>query len=151
MESKDLLDLCQKANIDVKNQLSSLDPDQRDLLVELVHKGASATPSAPAKPPTPASLPKPTAPVPTLKGRPVATHEAPPVPPIPPVPRLHVPVTLHEPPPIPPAPRPLAPPVPVAPAAEAPAPPPIPSSPVPEVPMAKTPLPPLEAPAEPSA
>src|SRR5207237_805835 len=32
MESKDLLDFCRQAGIDVKNQLSSLDPEQRDLI-----------------------------------------------------------------------------------------------------------------------
>ncbi|MBI1917248.1 MAG: translation initiation factor IF-2 N-terminal domain-containing protein [Planctomycetes bacterium] len=145
MESKDLLDLCQKANIDVKNQLSSLDPEQRDLLVELVHKGASAPPVA-QKPPTPPSLPKPTTPVPTLKGRPVPTHEAPPVPPIPPVPRPHVPATAHEPPPIP------QPPVPRPQAGELPTAPPIPPPPVPEAPAAaKTPPPPIPAPVAPLA
>src|SRR2546425_11521186 len=62
MESKDLLDLCQKANIDVKNQLSSLDPEQRDLLVELVRKGATA-PQAPRAPVPPPQLAVPPTPI----------------------------------------------------------------------------------------
>src|SRR5262249_7522196 len=39
MESKDLLDLCRQAGIDVKNQLSSLDPEQRDAVELLVRQG----------------------------------------------------------------------------------------------------------------
>ena len=31
MESKDLLDLCRQHGIDVRNQLSSVEPEQRDL------------------------------------------------------------------------------------------------------------------------
>jgi len=38
MESKDLLDMCRQAGIDVKNQLSSLTPEQRDA----ADKGAQA-------------------------------------------------------------------------------------------------------------
>ncbi len=47
MESKDLLNVCRQAGIDVKNQLSTLDPDQRDLVVQMVRKGQSA-PAGPA-------------------------------------------------------------------------------------------------------
>ena len=45
IESKDLLDLCRQAGIDVKNQLSSLDPEQRDAIEQLVKRGAEARPS----------------------------------------------------------------------------------------------------------
>ena len=40
MHSKDLLELCQRHGIDVRNQLSTLDPDQRDQVVELIKRGA---------------------------------------------------------------------------------------------------------------
>ena len=32
VETKDLIDLCRQAGLDVKNQLSSLDPHQRDMI-----------------------------------------------------------------------------------------------------------------------
>jgi translation initiation factor IF-2 len=52
MESKDLLTICRKAGIDVKNQLSTLEPDQRDRIVEMIQKGgASSTTTATAPPP----------------------------------------------------------------------------------------------------
>lgn len=41
VESKDLLDLCRQAGIDVKNQLSSLDPEQRDAVLVLLKKGGA--------------------------------------------------------------------------------------------------------------
>src|SRR5438876_296986 len=58
VESKDLLDLCQKSGLDVKNQLSSLDPEQRDMIEALVKRGGlnAAAPAAP-KAATPAPLP----------------------------------------------------------------------------------------------
>ena len=49
IESKDLLDLCRQAGIDVKNQLSSLDQEQCDAVELLVKKGAGG-----ASAPTPA-------------------------------------------------------------------------------------------------
>ncbi len=52
MESKDLLDLCRQHGLDLKNQLSSLDPDQRDLIEQLVKKGPSKATAAPPTPPT---------------------------------------------------------------------------------------------------
>jgi translation initiation factor IF-2 len=52
MESKDLLDLCRQAGIDVKNQLSSLDPDQRVLVEQLAKKGGGVAVAAPPKPAT---------------------------------------------------------------------------------------------------
>ncbi len=42
VESKDLVDMCRQAGIDIKNQLSSLDPDQRDAVVLLVKKGSGS-------------------------------------------------------------------------------------------------------------
>jgi translation initiation factor IF-2 len=50
MESKDLLDLCRQAGFDVKNQLSSLDPDQRDAVEQMVRKGGGVATAAPPKP-----------------------------------------------------------------------------------------------------
>ncbi len=47
VESKDLLDLCKQAGMDVRNQLSSLDPEQVVLIEELVKRGAK-TQAAPA-------------------------------------------------------------------------------------------------------
>src|SRR5262245_19285854 len=54
VESKDLLDLCRQAGLDVKNQLSSLDPDQRDMVERLVKQGGG-TAVAVAPPPKPSS------------------------------------------------------------------------------------------------
>jgi hypothetical protein len=52
METTDLLRLCKQAGFDVKNQLSSLDPDQQVKLEEMVKKGAKAAAAAsPVKPP----------------------------------------------------------------------------------------------------
>src|SRR5260370_26902933 len=42
MESKDLLTACRQAGIDVKNQLSTLDPDQVTMVEQMVRKGQSA-------------------------------------------------------------------------------------------------------------
>lgn len=46
MESKDLLDLCRQAGMDLKNQLSSIDPEQKDSIVQLVKRGGSAPATA---------------------------------------------------------------------------------------------------------
>jgi translation initiation factor IF-2 len=52
MESKELLDLCRQHGLDVKNQLSTLNPEQRDAIIVLVrNKGAAAAPKAPTIPP----------------------------------------------------------------------------------------------------
>jgi len=53
IESKDLLDLCRQAGYDVKNQLSSLDPDQKDQVVLMIKRGNAAV--AVASPPKPAA------------------------------------------------------------------------------------------------
>ncbi len=58
MESKDLLDMCRQAGYDVKNQLSSLDPDQRDA-IELMIKRGGKTAVAVAPPPPAAAPPQP--------------------------------------------------------------------------------------------
>src|SRR5947209_17487802 len=84
MESKDLLDLCQKANIDVKNQLSSLDPDQRDLLVELVRQGGTAPRTGPER--SSPTAPVPPTPIRDLSRRPTAAREPKPLEPPVPVP-----------------------------------------------------------------
>ena len=48
IESKDLLDMCKKAGFDVKNQLSSLEPEQRDAVVEMIKKASHKPAAAPA-------------------------------------------------------------------------------------------------------
>ena len=40
MESKDLVALCRQHGIDVKNQLSTLEPETRDQIVQIVKRGA---------------------------------------------------------------------------------------------------------------
>lgn len=58
VESKDLLELCQKSGLDVKNQLSSLDPEQRDMIEALVKRGGlNASPPPAPKPAAAAPLP----------------------------------------------------------------------------------------------
>jgi translation initiation factor IF-2 len=66
LESKDLIDLCRQAGIEVKNQLSSLDPHQRDAVVHLVKQGGGGV--AVAAPPKSASavIPQVMTPVPVL-------------------------------------------------------------------------------------
>jgi translation initiation factor IF-2 len=86
IDSKELVTLCQQAGIDVKNQLSSLDPDQRDAVELLVRRGGAAV--AVASPPKPASPSIPTllAPVPNLSSRPTRREPvASPTPPASPV------------------------------------------------------------------
>ena len=51
VESKDLLEMCRQAGYDVKNQLSSLDPDQRDAVEALVKRGGASGGVAVAAPP----------------------------------------------------------------------------------------------------
>src|SRR5207237_2267812 len=57
VETKDLIDTCRQAGIDVKNQLSSLDPDERDMVVKML-KGGGGTATA-----TAVATPRSTAPV----------------------------------------------------------------------------------------
>ncbi len=49
IETKELLELCKKAGLDVKNQLSSIDPEHKDMIVQLVKKGAHKPAPLPAK------------------------------------------------------------------------------------------------------
>src|SRR5437867_3108851 len=56
MESKDLLDLCRQAGIDVKNQLSSLEPEQRDAVEQLARRGSKGGVAVAPPPPKPVSV-----------------------------------------------------------------------------------------------
>lgn len=81
VESKDLLEVCRQAGIDVKNQLSSLDPSERDTVVQMLKKGGGGT--AVVAPPKSASplIPQVSTPVPVLhQGRPQPRKEPEPVP-----------------------------------------------------------------------
>ena len=157
MESKDLLELAQRHNIDIKNQLSSVDPEQRDLLVELVRKGETARQHAATAKTATAVLPEAHKPIRILETR----RPTPGTQPRQPEPQVVVPPAAPEPEAAPaaetPAPKPAVPvetpaavaPPPVAPAAEqkptvvpvTPAtvtpPPPVVPAKVPEVPAAK--------------
>jgi translation initiation factor IF-2 len=59
--TKDLLDLCTQAGLDVKNQLQALDPEQRDLIEQLLKRrqGAAAAAAPPSRSAT-GVLPPPT-------------------------------------------------------------------------------------------
>jgi translation initiation factor IF-2 len=115
VESKDLLELCQKSGLDVKNQLSSLDPEQRDMIEALVKRGGlnAAAPAAP-KPATHAPLPDVQKTIRNLDTRPVR-RDAEPVRPT--AAKPEVPAVAVSPAPIPPA---AKPPVMPAPAAKTP-------------------------------
>ncbi len=126
LESKDLVDLCRAHGMDVKNQLSSLDPEQRDAIELLVKKskgGAAALPGS-ARSVTPA-IPVVPAPVPVLQNR-----RPPPRPAVP-----TEPLGAH----VPPAPEP-----PVAAPAEAEAAPPTIAAALDQPPAATKPTPPAE-------
>src|SRR2546421_13094254 len=91
MESKVLLDICQELGYDVKNQLSGLDPDQRDAIEQRVkrgHGGGTAT-LAPPKPTTP--LVGPDKRMKALDPRPRPQPPARSVPPTPPPPTVTAP------------------------------------------------------------
>src|SRR5262249_18111545 len=145
MQSKDLLDMCRAHGIDVKNQLSSIEPEMRDQIEALVKRGGGSTATA-AKPAAPV-LPQAHKPIRQLDSgrRPVESHRpAPPAPkaptpPAPPLPPARAAPARRPPPPPPPArppprggaappPFPTAPPPPraAAPAAGPPGPPPRP-------------------------
>src|SRR5437016_3259631 len=57
MQSKDLLDMCRAHGIDVKNQLSSIEPEMRDQIEQLVKRAPAAGPG-PAKTAAPVLPPK---------------------------------------------------------------------------------------------
>jgi translation initiation factor IF-2 len=90
VESKDLVDLCRQAGFDVKNQLSSLDPEQRDQVELLVKKGGAAVAVAPPPRAASSTIPKIPEPVRNLSTprarrdheplRPAAETAAPPAP-----------------------------------------------------------------------
>jgi len=72
IDSKDLLELCQGAGLDVKNQLSSLDPEQRDMIEQMVKRGGGGVAvAAPPKVAAPAPLPDVARTVRNLDSRPV--------------------------------------------------------------------------------
>src|SRR5439155_9620578 len=68
VESKDLLDLCRQAGFDVKNQLSVLDPEQRDAVEVMIRKGGGVAVAAPPKPVV-SAIPTIPTPVPVLPSR----------------------------------------------------------------------------------
>ena len=57
VETKDLIDMCRQAGIDVKNQLSSLDPDERDTVVKIIKGGGGIATATAVAAPTPTALP----------------------------------------------------------------------------------------------
>jgi translation initiation factor IF-2 len=73
MESKDLVALCRQNGIDVKSQLSTIEPEVRDQVVQLVQKKGSGTPSGPARS-TP-TLPQVDRKIPVLEAKPRVAPE----------------------------------------------------------------------------
>jgi len=76
VDIKDLLDLCHQAGFQVKNHMSSLDPEQRDAMELMVRKGGGVAVAAPAKP-TISSIPTIPTPVPVLPSRTVRREPEP--------------------------------------------------------------------------
>ena len=78
VDCKDLVDLCHRQGIEVKNQLSSIEPAQRDLLADIISKGGMKAPvSGGARPTAPAApLPAPVAPPVVLQKPPQLTKAA---------------------------------------------------------------------------
>jgi translation initiation factor IF-2 len=69
VETKDLVDLCRQAGFDVKNHMTSLEPEEREAVELLVRKGGGAVAvAAPPKPVAPA-IPTLSTPVPVLPSR----------------------------------------------------------------------------------
>jgi translation initiation factor IF-2 len=66
MESKDLMVLCRRHHIELKNQLSNVTPEQREQIIDLVKRGP-ASPAAPPPPRTAAPV------IPTVINRKVQT------------------------------------------------------------------------------
>lgn len=85
VESKDLLDLCRQAGFDVKNQLSVLDPEQRDAVEVMIRKGGGIAVAAPPKPVV-SAIPTIPTPVPVLPTRTVRREAEPAKPAVPPSP-----------------------------------------------------------------
>jgi translation initiation factor IF-2 len=141
MESKDLLDLCRQNGIDVRNQLSSVEPEQRDQIVALVKRGGGVATAAPPKgpaaltpPPTPIRNLPPSKP-PVLKSGPPKREPEPTPPPTAPAAQKPAAPPTAPPPAAPAAQKPTAPPPAKAP--ETPAPP------APEQPAAARPAEPV--------
>jgi translation initiation factor IF-2 len=65
VDTKDLIDLCRQAGFEVKNQLSSLDPEQRDQVEQMVKRGGGVAVAAPPKSAAPV-IPQVMTPVPVL-------------------------------------------------------------------------------------
>jgi translation initiation factor IF-2 len=75
MESKDLLNLCRQNGIDVKNQLSTIEPEVRDQVVQLVQKHKSAGGPASPTPHRAPTLPTPEKRIPVLDAKPKPAPE----------------------------------------------------------------------------
>lgn len=80
VDCKDLVDLCHRQGIDVKNQLSSIEPAQRDIIAGIISKGGLKAPvgkpAAMVPPPAPSSGPPPLVPQkPPQLSKPVARKE----------------------------------------------------------------------------
>src|SRR5439155_24210841 len=74
VESKDLLDYCKELGYDIKNQLSSLDPDQTDALIQRVKQGNKvAAPAGPVAPVIPTNL---STKLQTIRAKPAAARPA---------------------------------------------------------------------------
>jgi translation initiation factor IF-2 len=58
MESKDLVSLCREHGIDVKSQLSTIEPEVRDQVVQLVQKHGNGTAQPAHRPATPPPVPE---------------------------------------------------------------------------------------------
>jgi translation initiation factor IF-2 len=121
VDTKDLIELCRQAGFEVKNQLSSLDPEQRDLVEQMVKRGGGVAVAAPPKSAAPV-IPQVMTPVPVLhpsrrREQPVETPR-----PTTPAAREPAPAAPAKAPEIPPD-RPAEKPSPLAPAARAPEPP----------------------------
>ncbi len=151
VESKELLEMCQKAGFDVKNQLSSLDPEQRDAIEALVRQSGGGGTAVAAPPKVAAPLVGPdkrmkvldARPRPQPPTRPGSAAAAPPAVTAPPAPAAPV---AEAPQPVAPAPAPQAPPAePIAPAARAPV--AAPAQPAPVVQAPPTTRPPITPPA----
>ncbi len=152
MESKDLLDLCRQNGIDIKNQLSSIEPEQRDQIVGLLKRGPAAASATPARPAAPPTLPPARVPVLNVRRGAEAAAAPPAVAPRPEPEPPEAPVIKQAPPVAPsPAPVPVA--APAAPIAPIPSPAEKPNAPVitqtPAAPAAKTPEAPAATPPRP--
>jgi len=80
IDSKDLLEMCRQAGYDVKNQLSSLDPEQRDQIEVLVKRGGSTSTATAVAPPPPLAAPSPIPVLTSQKPRNLSARPAKPTP-----------------------------------------------------------------------